>query len=174
MFFFSLHVGIQQRHIAFTSAPKGVALPAELYCCIYCAFHLSCSVGYNVELRVCRSPVHIARITEYIGRSPQEFYAGFFLPLIQTVGNFYKIFFTFGRTFPFGAYIPVMPAIIGRSDFSNKLKSRIRFVFGVCHRIRAAVPRKLHCSRPKGIFSCSAKRMPVGYCKTQMLFHRLT
>ena len=60
----------------------------------------------------------------------KSFTPGFFLPLGKTVGNFYKIFFAFGRSCAFGADVPVVPAVVRGADFGDKPKGRIGFVFG--------------------------------------------
>ena len=52
MFAFRLQVGVQQRFIAFTTAPQNVVLPAEFVRGIHVRLHRCGGIGVNIGIGV--------------------------------------------------------------------------------------------------------------------------
>src|SRR5690606_2007906 len=71
MLLLSFHICVQQTHIAFTTSPENIILTTQRDGCIQRIFYLSCSVCKYMEIRVCRSTVHIAWVRKQISCSPQ-------------------------------------------------------------------------------------------------------
>jgi len=67
---FALHVGIEQRHVAFASAPEDVVLAAQKDRGVDGVLDLQHGAGRGVEVGVGRGAVHVAGVAEDVGRAP--------------------------------------------------------------------------------------------------------
>ena len=72
MVLLALEVRVQQRFVAFATAPKDVVFAPEGLRYFERFFHLGRGVGENMGIRICRRPAHVARVGEQIGGAPQQ------------------------------------------------------------------------------------------------------
>ena len=67
----SLHVGIQQGHVALATTPEDVVFTAQLNGGIECVFDLRPSKCQHIKIGVGGGTIHVARIAKHIRRTPQ-------------------------------------------------------------------------------------------------------
>ena len=72
----ALHVGVEQRLVAFAAAPEHVVLAAQLLRDLEGLLHLRGGVGEHLGIGVGRGARHVARVREQVGRPPQQLDAG--------------------------------------------------------------------------------------------------
>src|SRR5690606_14888121 len=95
MFLFTLHVGVQQRHVAFPSAPKHIVGSTEGYRSVDGILYLGGCVAHDIKVWICGSAIHVARVSEQVCRSPKQLHAGGFLFLLCVVYNLLQALFRF-------------------------------------------------------------------------------
>ncbi len=72
MFLFTFHVGIQQTHVTFTSAPEHIVLSSKFNGGIQRIFDLRGGISHTLKIGIGGRSVHITFVAENVGRSPQQ------------------------------------------------------------------------------------------------------
>ena len=83
MFLLPFHVGVEQGHVAFATAPKGVAFAAQFMCHFHRLLHLTGSERKHIGIATRAGTVDKARMRKRIRRAPKQFHAGAFLFFFQ-------------------------------------------------------------------------------------------
>ena len=169
---FALHVGVQERHIAFTTTPEYVVFATQRNGCVDGIFHLRTGVGQHGKVGVGRGPVHVARVRKHVGRSPQQFHTAGALLLLRVVDNGLHALFVAAGRWRFVDQIDIVEAVVRRADLGEEFEGSIHLVAGPHIGIVIIIPRKHPCTGTEGIATGSAERMPVTDCKPELIAQR--
>ena len=174
MFFFTLLVSIQKRHVTLASAPEHIIRTSQFDCGVDGILYLNGSPRNDIKVGICCGSVHVARVTEYVCSAPQQLDARFSLFLFQISNNFLQIRFIFFDGISLIAKVHIMEAIIFDSHLLHELESRISLVLCSLHLVGISFPRKALCSHAELVTAFSAQRVPPGHRKFQPVFHLLS
>ena len=165
MFFFAFLISIQQRHIPFASTPKDIIRTSQFNGGINRILYLDSGTGHNIKIGIGGCAVHVTRVAEYIGRSPQQFDACFGLFLLSISNQLFQVGLIGFDAVGFRNQIDIMEAIIPDAHFLHKLETGIHFILGSLHGIRVTVPWELFGSASKLVTAFGTKCMPPCHCK---------
>ena len=166
---------VQQRLIAFATAPQHVVFTTQLERGIHRFFHLQCRQRKNFGIRIGGGARHEAAVAEQVGGAPQQLHAGGLLLQAQHIDHLVQMVHAVARGDTLRRDVAVMKAIIRRAEFLKELKRRIRLGFGCCHRVRHLVPGPLkRAVVAKRVKAIPAEAVPVAGGEAQLLLHRFT
>ncbi len=168
VFLLPLHIGVQQAHIPFPSAPEDVVQSTELDVHIQALLDLNRCPGDDVEVGIGRRPVHVAGVGKHVGRVPKKLDAGGFLAGQQAVGNLLIALFICAAIIDIVEHVDIMERIERSSQLGEKLERRIRLGKRIA-RVKGEDDRGL----AERIASVGTEGVPIGGGEAQMLRHRL-
>ena len=165
-----VQVGVQQRFIAFTTAPQHVVFATQLVRRVHAAFHSGCRIGKDVRIGVCGCARHPATVAEHVGCAPQQLGARGFLFFAHVVGDFVQGRQVFSVAALFGADVGVVPAIVGLAEDFEHLERDIGLHLGATH-VVLGVPRAFKGLTAERVATFPRKAVPIGDGKAQVIFH---
>ena len=99
----ALHVGVEQRHVAFPAAPEYIALAAEFMRDFHGLLHLRRGKGKHIGVAACACAVDETRVGKQIRRAPEQFDSGAFLFRFSTLTTASRFLLVSRRFLPSGA-----------------------------------------------------------------------
>lgn len=124
VFFLTLHIGVEQAHISFASAPEYIVGAAEGDGGIDCIFDLHTRVSRGGKIGIGGRAIHIARIGEDVGRTPEELDAGGPLAGLHRWNQRSKALLDF-EDGTIANDIGVVEAIEGGAEFAREFKGGV-------------------------------------------------
>ena len=174
VFFFTLHVCVEQGHIAFSTSPEYVIFSTQLDGGIYCIFHLRSRKSYRAKVRVGGSTIHVAWIAKHVGSTPEELHTTCLLVGCSIGSDGLHAAFVGRQGWALFDQVYIVEAVIIHPYFIEKFKGSIHFVFCTLHWIGACVPRMHNSTWTKRISTGTAEGVPIGNSKFKVLLHRLS
>ena len=168
----TLHLGVPQVLVTFATAPEGVAVAAQVLGHVERLFHLGRGEGKRVGIGAGGRAMHVARIAEQVGRSPEQLDAGSLLLTLQGLHHRIEIAIGLGERFAFGRDVAIVEAIEMDTELLEELERHLRPVHGVLDRILTRLPRPLHRARSERIAAGAAEGVPIGNGEAKMVLHR--
>ena len=173
VFFFTLLVGIQQRHIAFASTPEHVVRTAQFDCCVNGILDLNGSAGHNVKVGIGGGTVHVTCMTEYVGSTPQQFDTCFLLLLLGVCNDGFQVCFVLFDCIGLVAKVNIVEAVIFDAHFLHELETSIHFILGSLQFIGITVPGEVFRSAAELVATLCTECMPPCHRELQPIFHLL-
>ena len=173
MFLFTLHVGVQQAHVAFAPAPKHVVRAAQFDGGIDGVLDLHGCACHHVEIRVGGRTVHIAFVSEYVGRAPKVLDTRSLHLFLDISHDGLHVGFIFLDGIAFGDEVHVVEAEIFDTQFLHDFKTGIGLLLGDGQGIRALVPGERLRAAAELVAAFCAKGVPPSHGKLQPVFHLL-
>ena len=168
---FALHVGVEQRHVAFAAAPEDVVLAAQFDRGVDGVLDLQHGAGRGVEVGVGRCAVHVAGVAEDIGRAPQQFDAGFGLFLLGVGYDLPEVLFVlFGRR-GFVHEVYVVETIVLDADLPHEFETRVHLGFRALDRTCGLVPREGFGAAAELVAAFGAEGVPPRHRETEPILH---
>ena len=174
MFLFTLHVGVQQAHVAFASAPEHVVASTQFDGGVDGILDLYGCACHHVEIRVGGRTVHIAFVSEYIGRTPKVLDARGLHLFLDISHDGLHVGFIFLDGIAFGDEVHVVEAEIFDTQFLHDFKTGVSLLFGNGQGIGALVPGERLRAAAELVAAFCAKGVPPSHGKFQPVFHLLT
>ena len=175
VFFFTFLVGVQQRHIAFTSAPEHIVVGTTQFdSSVDSVLDLDGGTGYHVEVRIGGGTVHVTRVAEYVGRTPQQLDACFGLFLFQVSHDFLHVRFVFFNRVCFVAEVYIVEAVIFDTDFLHDFEACVSLVLSSLYLVGVSFPGELLRAASELVAAFSAQRVPPSHGEFQPVFHLLS
>ena len=171
IFLLKLHVGVQQRFIAFTTAPEHVASAAELDGQLQSLLDLCRRKAVNVHRVGAARAAHEAGVGEHICRTPQALDVGALHFFKDVIGDLVKATVGLLDVISLGYKVDVVEAEVLDAELLHKLKARIHLCLGVCHRAFFGVEALVGGVSAEHIGACGAKVVPPSHREGQMLAH---
>ena len=140
--FLAFLIGIEERHIAFTSAPEHITGTAKLDGSVDSVLNLHSCTSNHIEVRVGSSTVHIALMAEHVSRAPQQTDAGSSLLLFQIRYDSLHVGFILLNGSCLGYKVGIMEAIILDAHLLHELKAGIYALLSYGKSIGAFSPRE--------------------------------
>jgi len=130
MVLFTFHVGVQQRHVAFTSAPENVIGAAQFNGGIYGCLDLHDGTCNHIEIGIGSCPVHIPFVSENVGCAPQQLDSRFLLFFLCIGYDLLHAGLIFRNRGPFFHKVHIVETIIFNAEFLHEFKPGIHFFLG--------------------------------------------
>ena len=140
MLLLTLHVGVEEAHVALAAAPEDVALAAELDGGVHGVLDLDHGAGCDVEIRVGGGAVHVALVTEDVGGAPKELDAGLGLLLLEVSDDLLEIGLILLDGGGLVDEVYIVEAIVSDTELLHDLETGVDFLLGLCNGIRSFVP----------------------------------
>ena len=100
---FALHVGVQQRHVAFAAAPEHVAFAAQFVRDFHGLLDLRGGKGKDLGVAAGARAVHVTGIGKQVRGAPEQFDARALLLLLQDLATASRFLLVSARRLPSGA-----------------------------------------------------------------------
>src|SRR5690606_7133399 len=171
---FALHVGVDQAHVAFTTAPEYVCRTIQCESRINRIFQLCTSVSNDVEVRVGRSTVHVTGIGEQVSSTPKQFYARSLLLLLSVFNDGLQTLRGFSAGITLVNQVYIVEAVVRNTQFGDEFKCGVHFFTGASDRVSSASPWELERTRTERIVTCAAEGVPVCNGKFEVILHGFT
>ena len=171
VFFFSLLIRVQQRHITFATAPEYIVLSAEFDRSVDSVFDLYGSTGNYIEIGVGSRTVHITCMAEYVGSTPQQFDTGFSLFLFGISDDLFQIGFIFLDRSSFVAKVYIVEAIVFDTHFLHEFETCIHFIFSSFYGCCSVIPRERFGRTAELVATLCAQSVPPSHGEFQPVFH---
>ena len=175
MFLLTLLIGVEQAHVALTSAPEHIVLTAELNGSVDGILYLNDSAGYDVEVGVSRSTVHIALVAEDISRSPEILDVGVLLHLLQSVVGdclHASLILLNGGSLLNEVYI--VEAEVLDTQLIHNLETSVHLVLSALNGVICLVPLVAAGLSAKRISTGLSKYVPPSHSELQPVLHLLS
>ncbi len=169
----ALHLRVVQAGIAFAPAPEHVVLAAQRHRGIDRGLDLHRRTRHDIEVRVGRGTIHVARMREQVGRAPQQLDAGVGLALLGNAHHVLEVALVLSDVIGIRRQVDVVKAVVRHAELGEELERRIGLGFGTVQRGIAHIPRIRTRARAERIGAIAAEAVPVGHGKAQMLGHGL-
>ena len=168
VFLFTLHVGVQQAHVALAAAPEDVVRAAQLDGCIDGILDLDDGASHYVEVGIRACAVHVALIAKDVGCAPQQLDASLCLLLLQVGNDLLQVLLVRLHVGCLCNEVDIMEAIILDAQLLHDLEAGIRFVLCGLDGVLGFVPREGLRARPKLVAAFGTKSVPPahGECAT--------
>ena len=163
VFLLAFLVGVEQAHVALAATPEDVVRSAQLDGGVDGILDLHGGTGYDVEVGVRGSAVHIALVAEDIGRTPQQFDTRLLLFLFQVGYDFLQIGFVFLDGVGLGTEVHVVEAVVLDTHLLHEFKTGVHLVLGSLHGIGRVVPRESLRTAAELVATFGAQRVPPGH-----------
>ena len=173
MLLLALLVSIEKAHISLTAAPEHIVCTAELDSSVDGVLDLYCCTCNYIKIRICRSSVHIALVTEYVCCSPKKLDACLGLLLLEVCNNFLETSLILLNVRALVYQVYIMEAIVLDAHLLHELESCIDLILGRLYRARSTVPREGLCSATELIRALCAECVPPCHRELEPLGHSL-
>ena len=170
---FALDVGVEQRFIAFPSAPEHIILTAEPMRYLERGADLAGGIGEDVRIRIGRRARHVAAMREQIGRAPEQPHLARCHLLLEEIGDGVEVGNGLGKRGAFRRGVDIVEGEEGHIEQAKQLESDIGLGARHRHRIRAMMPGPQERLATKGIAAGPAERVPVTDGETQVILEPL-
>ena len=140
VFLLTLHVGVEQRHVAFAAAPEDVGGAAQLDGGVDGVLDLHDGAGHNVEVGVGGGAVHVALVAEHVGGAPQQLDARLGLLLLEIGHDFLQVLLVGLHVGRFGHEVHVVEAVVFDAELLHDFEAGVSLVFGGLQGIGGGVP----------------------------------
>ena len=157
---FPFHVSVQERHVAFASAPEDIVFSSEFYSGIDGVLDLEHGSGCSREVRVCSRTVHVSWMAEYVGCPPQKLDAGLCLFLFGVSHYVLHVFLVLFRSLAFLYEVDIVEAIVFETYFLHDFETGIHLCLGPFQSRSAFIPREFLRSCPELVRAVSPQSMP--------------
>ena len=168
-----LHVGVEQRGVAFAAPPERVAGAAELVGDLHGLLHLRGGEGEDVEVGAGGRPVHVARIAEQVRGAPEQLDAGTCLLVLEDLDDLVEVGVALLEGPSLGGDVAVVEGVERHPELLEELEGDLGLALGVGDRVRAVVPGPQRRADAEGIGQRVAEGVPVDDREPEMLLHRL-
>ncbi|MNV69584.1 hypothetical protein D3C71_1625000 [compost metagenome] len=126
---FLTQVSVEQRFVAFATAPQDVILTTQLMRGIHCGHDLSSGPTEHFRVWVgCRTRA-VARVGEAVCRAPQQLHAALLLFFTQIIHHLSKVVQILFKRRAFRRDVNIVEAVIRNVQFVEKLECHIGFAF---------------------------------------------
>ena len=171
---FALEIGVEQRVVAFATAPQDVVFTAEGMRELKHGLDLGRRVGEHVGVGIrCRAS-RIARVAEQVGRAPEQLDAAFLHGAAHVFADGQQVLLRLGERLAFGGHIAVVEAVVGHGELLEELEGCRQFRPSGRHRIARAVgPGAIPGADAEDIRALRVERVPVADGEAQVLGHGL-
>ena len=173
VFLLALHVGVEQRHVAFPAAPEDVVLTAQGDARIDGVLDLRGGERRDVEVGVRGRAVHVAFVPEDVGRGPQKLLTR---SLLQTFGVLHhrgETLLELGQRVARLHHIHIVETVVRDRALGHELECGVHLEFGAGDRVGGVVPREGLRGPAELVLAPGAERVPVGHRELEMLLHGL-
>ncbi|MNZ35390.1 hypothetical protein D3C78_527870 [compost metagenome] len=106
------HICIQQRFVAFTTAPEYIVFCTKLNSCFQAFFHLCCSISKYVRIGSCCCTMYITRVREHVRSVPQQFNASILHTLFKLSNDYIQVLVGFFQSSSFWSNVYIMEAVV--------------------------------------------------------------
>ena len=166
---------VEQGFIPFAATPQHIVFTTQFQCRVHRLLDLQSGQGKDFRVWVGSSTRHESTVTEQVGRTPQQLDARILLFSGQHVDHLMQVVHAIPRGRTFGGDIPVMEAVVRRTELAEKFERRVCLQAGRSHGVgggNGLLPWALKCAVvTKRIEPVPAETMPITRCKTQLLLH---
>ena len=169
---FQRHVGVQQGLIPLAAAPEHVSLAAQAGGDFHRLLDLRRRESEHVGVGRGARPVHVPRIVEAVGRTPQHLFAALAHQLGQQVGDFVQPGVGFLQGGGLRGDVPIVEAEIIDVQLIHQLEGRVSLGAVNGHGIALAEILDKGAA-PEHVGAVAAQGMPVGQGEFQLLAHGL-
>ncbi len=169
----ALEVGVEQRAVAFASAPENVAFTLEFVCHFDRFLHLGGGVGKHIRIRARGRAHRVARMNKEAGRAPQQPDPGPLLFPFQDFHDGIQVLVGLPQGRSFRRHVAVVERVERRPELLHEFKGHPHACLSHLQRVGAVFPGPEGRPGPKHIPQLPADRVPIGHRKPQMILHRL-
>ena len=167
-------VSIQQRFIAFTTAPENVVLTAQLMRGVHRSHDLGCRPAEDFRVRVgCRARA-IARVGKAVSRTPEQLHAALLLFFSQHVDHLRKIVQILFQRRPFRRHVHIVETVVRHVQLMEELERDVGFTLRQLNGLARLLPWTVKRAHAEHIGTVPAEGVPVAGGKAQVIFHALT
>ena len=139
--FFTLLICVKKAHITFTSTPEYIVCTAQLDSCVDSVLYLYDSTSNNVEIRVCRSTIHVTLVTEYVSCTPKKMLVRILSKfLFQVVCNSYHASLIFFNILTFVYQVDIVETEIVDTQLIHNLETCISLIFSTLYSVFSLIP----------------------------------
>ena len=167
----TLHVGVEQRHVALAAAPEDITVAAQFDRGVESVLDLQHCTGRSVEIGIGRRPVHVTRVSEDIGRTPQQADTGLGLLLLGIGDHLLEVLLILLGRGSLVHEVYVMEAVILDTHLLHEFETGIHLGLGTLHRACGLVPRELLGAHTELVATLGAERMPPRHRETEPILH---
>ena len=167
-------VGIQQRFIAFTTAPEYIVLTAQLMRGVHRSHNLGGRPAEDFRVRVgCRARA-IARVGKAVSRTPEQLDAALLLFFSQYVDHLREIVQILFQRCPFRRHVHIVETVVRHVQLMEELERDVGFTLRQLNGLARLLPWSVKRAHAEHISTVPAEGVPVAGGKAQVIFHALT
>ena len=170
---FALHVGVNQRGVAFAAAPEDVTFAAEGLGGLERVADLAGAVGEHVGVRRGARALRVARVGEETGGAPEELLAGALLEGLQLLGDAVEVRVRLGERLAFRRDVTVMEAVEVDLALLEELEEDRDATKGIVEGVGAVIPRHEGGAGAERVGEAVAHHVPVGRGEAHVVLHLL-
>lgn len=171
---FAFHVGVQERTVAFATAPEHIVFASEFFGHFQGLFDLSGRKGEDVGIARSRGTVNVTLVAEEVGRTPEQFDTGTLLLLLEDGDDAIEVSIALAEVRAFRCYVAIVEAVELDAELLEKLEHHPRAGDRHVHRIGPIFPGPNRTTGAERIAARASQGMPVGNGKTEVILHRFT
>ena len=143
VFLLATLIGVEQTHVALAATPKDIVLATQLDGGINGILDLHRCACYHVKVGVGGCTIHVALVSEHVGRAPQQLDACLLLLLLGIGHNFLEFGFVLLDAVALAHEVHIMEAVVADPNLLHELEACIQFVLGCLHGVGGGVPGKV-------------------------------
>ncbi len=170
----TLHLGVQQAHVALAAAPENVVAAAKLDRGVDGGLDLNASTRHDVEVGVRSGAVHVALVAENVGCAPKKLDAGLAHTLKRVVRDGRHTRLVLGDCRALVHKVYVVEAEILDTKLTHYLEAGVKLVLGTLQGVVGLVPLVAAGLAAELVTRRAAKGVPPGHRETKPVFHLLT
>ena len=167
----ALHVGVQQRHVALAAAPEDVVFAAQLDRGVDGVLDLQHGAGRGVEVGVGRGAVHVAGVSEDVGRAPQQLDAGFGLLLLGVGDDLPEVLLILLGRGGLVHEVHVVEAVVLDAHLLHELEACVHFCLGALDGACRRVPREGLGAAAELVAALGAEGVPPCHREFEPILH---
>ncbi len=171
VFFLALLVGVEKAHVSLATTPEHVVGATQCDGGVDGVLDLHGGTGHYVEVRVGGSSIHIAGVTEDVGRSPEILDAGLLHQSFEICRDFLHTLLVVFDVVEVADEVGVVEAEIFDTELLHDFKACVGLLFGHGHGVVADVPGEFLCACAELVAAFSAERVPPCHGEFQPFFH---
>jgi len=173
MLLLTLHVGVQQAHVALAASPEHIALSAELDSGVDSGLDLEHRACCDVEVGVGGSAVHVALVAEYVCSTPQELDTGLGLLLLRVLYDSLHVGLVLLGSGGLVDKVYIMEAVVLETDLLHDLEACVHLVLGPLESGSALVPGEGLGAAAELVAALGAEGVPPCQGELQPVLHLL-
>ena len=169
----TLHVGVDQRGVAFAAAPEDVTFAAEGLGGLERVADLAGAVGEHVGVGRGARALRVARVGEETGGAPEELLTGALLVGLQLLRDAGEVRMRLGEGLAFGSDVAVVEAVEVDLALLEELEEHRDATQGVVEGVGAVIPGHEGGAGAERVGEAVAHHVPVGRGEAHVVLHLL-